>query len=154
LDSQVGQIDTLKRSLKQIESKISEAKTKKDMLKARSQAAKAQEQIQGAVGKVGSNSAMAAFERMEEKVLNQEAHSQALAELAVNDLETKFVALSAGADVEDELEMMKRQLSGSSPAQAALPGADPASAAPSNAVPADAALDPEIEELRKKIDNL
>ncbi len=44
----VGQIETLKRSLIQLESKISEAKTKKDMLKARSQAAKAQEQLQSA----------------------------------------------------------------------------------------------------------
>jgi phage shock protein A len=149
LDGQVGQIDSLKRSLMQLESKISEAKTKKDMLKARSQAAKAQEQIQGAVGKVGNNSAMAAFERMEEKVLNQEARSQAVAELAGNDLESKFAALSAGAGVDDELEMMKRQLSGSSPAQAALPGA-----ATSSPAPADAVLDPEIEALRKKIDNL
>jgi phage shock protein A len=154
LDGQVGQIDSLKRSLMQLESKISEAKTKKDMLKARSQAAKAQEQIQGAVGKVGNNGAMAAFERMEEKVLNQEARSQAVAELAGNDLESKFAALSAGAGVDDELEMMKRQLSGSSPAQAALPGAAPAAAAPSSPATADAALDPEIEALRKKIDNL
>jgi phage shock protein A len=64
LDGQSGQIENLKRNLIQIESKISEAKTKKDMLKARSQAAKAQEQLQSAVGRVGNNSSMAAFERM------------------------------------------------------------------------------------------
>ena len=69
LDSQVGQIDTLKRSLIGLESKISEAKTKKDMLKARSAAAKAQENLQSTVGRLGTSSAAAAFERMEEKLL-------------------------------------------------------------------------------------
>ncbi len=64
LQAQAGQVDTLKKSLVALEGKIAEAKTKKDMLKARSQAAKAQEQLQSAVGSLGTNSAMAAFERM------------------------------------------------------------------------------------------
>lgn len=151
LDGQSGQIETLKRNLIQIESKISEAKTKKDMLKARSQAAKANEQLQSAVGRVGNNSSMAAFERMEEKVLMSEARSQAAAEIAGADLESKFIALEAGG-VDDELAMMKQQLlGGTSPKQSALPGAT-TSAAPST--PASPPVDAEIEELRKKIDNL
>ena len=91
---------------------------------------------------------MAAFERMEEKVLQQEARSQAVAELAGTNLEDKFAQLSAGADVDDEFEAMKQQMLGSAPApQAALTGtATPAAAQPAN--------DKEIEELRKKIDNL
>jgi phage shock protein A len=149
LDSQVGQIELLKRSLIQLESKISEAKTKKDMLKARSQAAKAQEQLQGAVGKIGNSGAMAAFERMEEKVLQQEARSQAVAELAGSDLEGKFAALSAGGDVDDELAMMKAALN-PTPAQQALPSG----AASAEPVASSPATDSEIEELRKKIDNL
>ena len=51
-----------------LERKIAEARTKKDMLKARAQAAKAQQQIQNAVGDLGGKAAMAAFERMEDKV--------------------------------------------------------------------------------------
>ena len=51
-DQQSGQIDTLKRSLIGLESKISEAKTKKDMLKARINAAQAQEKLQGTVGRL------------------------------------------------------------------------------------------------------
>jgi phage shock protein A len=135
----------------QLESKISEAKTKKDMLKSRAQAAKAQEQLQGAVGRIGTNSSMAAFERMEEKVLQQEARSQAVAELAGSDLESKFAQLSAGAGVDDELEMMKQQmLGGAKPTQSALPGTAAAPAAATPAQPVDA----EIEELRKQIDKL
>jgi phage shock protein A len=160
LDGQAGQIETLKRSLIQLESKISEAKTKKDMLKARSQAAKAQEQLQGAVGRIGNNSAMAAFERMEEKVLQAEARSQAAAELAGSDLESKFAALQSGSDVDDELLALKAQMQGT------LPGSQPTAALPQGTVTpttstnTEAAqtpatpVDKELEELRKQIDNL
>ena len=67
LQSQAGQVEQLKKSLITLESRIAEAKTKKDMLKARAQAAQAQEQLQSAVGSLGTNSSMAAFERMEER---------------------------------------------------------------------------------------
>jgi len=49
---------------------------------------------------------MAAFERMEEKVLMQEARAQSAAEL-VADLESQFAALESGSDVDDELAALK-----------------------------------------------
>ena len=73
LDTQSTQVETLKRNLIPLESKISEAKTKKEMLKARITTAKAQEQLQGMVRGMNTSSAMSAFERMEEKVLMQES---------------------------------------------------------------------------------
>jgi phage shock protein A len=157
LDGQAGMVDTMKKSLMQLEGKISEAKTKKDMLKSRAQAAKAQEQLQGAVGRIGTNSAMAAFERMEEKVLVQEARSQAAAELTGADLESKFAALSAGSDVDDELEAMKQQMLGGSKSTAALPEgtASPKAATPVDTVKAPMSVeDAELEALRKQIDGL
>jgi phage shock protein A len=155
LDGQSGTVDTMKKALQQLESKISEAKTKKDMLKARSQAAKAQEQLQNAVGQLGNNSAMAAFERMEEKVLIAEAKSQAAAELTGSSLNEKFAALEAGSDVDDELAQMKAMMSGSKE-PAALPQGSATSA--SNPAKADevpmSPQDKELEALRKQIDNL
>src|SRR6476646_6459266 len=109
LDQQSGQVDTLKRSLIGLESKISEAKTKKDMLKARASAAKANEQLQNVIGNMSTSSAMGAFERMEEKVLQMEARSQAVAELAGANLESQFAQLESG-DVDDELALMKAQM--------------------------------------------
>ena len=106
LSAQEGQVEMLKRSLLALEGKIAEARTKKDMLKARAQAAKAQEQLQSAVGNIGSNSAMAAFERMEDKVQSLEASSQASAELAGSDLESKFAALEGGDEIDDELSLL------------------------------------------------
>ncbi len=159
LDQQVTQVDTLKRSLIALEGKISEAKTKKDMLRARASAAKAQEQLQTTVGNLGTGSAMAAFERMEEKVLQLEARSQAAAELAGADLESQFAALESG-DVDLELEAMKQQMLAPSTSQnqAQLPGTVPAATSPqakTAASPQDQqAVDAELEDLKKQLDQL
>ena len=153
LQSQAGQVEQLKQSLVKLESKIAEAKTKKDMLKARAQAAQAQEQLQSAVGSLGTNSSMAAFEQMEEKVQALEARSQAAAELAGADLESQFAALEGAPEVEDELAALKGKLAG-----APVAGALPAGAAAVEPVKVEAvkveAVDPELEELKRSIDKL
>jgi len=153
LSGQAGQVETLKKSLTALEGKIAEAKTKKDMLKARAQAAKAQEQLQSAVGNLGTNSAMAAFERMQEKVESMEASSQAAAELAGADLESQFAALESGSDVDGELEALRHRIEGGA-AATALPGTD-GSEPPPRLEPAKAAeVDAELEELKRLIDKL
>jgi len=151
LTGQAGQVETLKKSLLALEAKIAEAKTKKDMLKARSQAAQAQEQLQNAVGNLGTNSSMAAFEQMEEKVLQQEARSQAAAELAGADLESQFAALSGGDDVDDELASLKNRLEGGT-----TPIQLPASNGPEPVLePVKVSeVNADLEELRRSIDKL
>ena len=141
LQGQAGQVEALKKSLVQLEAKIAEAKTKKDMLKARAQAAQAQEQHQSAVGSLGTTSAMAAFVRMEEKVQTLEARSQAAAELAGADLESQFAALEGAPAVDDELAAMKRRLSGAP----AAPQLEPVKVTQ---------VDAELEELKRSIDKL
>jgi phage shock protein A len=150
VNSQAGQVDTLKRSLTALEGKIAEARTKKEMLKARAQAAQAQEQLQSAVSNLGTNSSMAAFDQMEEKVLNLEARSQAAAELAGADLESQFAALQ-GTDVDDELAALKQRLEGG-----ATPIQLPAANGPVPQLqPVQAAeVDAELEELKRSIDKL
>ncbi|MEN9540402.1 MAG: hypothetical protein RLZZ459_493 [Cyanobacteriota bacterium] len=148
LQSQAGQVDQLKTSLMQLESKIAEARTKKEMLKARAQAAQAQEQLQSAVGSLGTNNSMAAFEQMEEKVQALEARSQAAAELAGADLESQFAALEGAPEVEDELAALKGRLAGTPVA-----GSLPAGSAPVQPVQVQA-VDAELEELRRSIDKL
>jgi phage shock protein A len=156
LDQQNTSVESLKRNLIALEGKISEARTKKDMLKARASAAKANEQLQSTVASMNTGSAMAAFERMEDKVLQMEARSQAAAELAGADLESQFARLESG-DVDLELEAMKAQLlGGSSPAQAQLPGTQTSTDAKSTASTgkADPAVDAELEALKSKLDQL
>ena len=152
LDQQTTTVENLKRNLIQLESKISEAKTKKEMLKARITAAKAQEQLQGMVRGMNTSSAMAAFERMEEKVMIQEARAQSVGELAGTDLESQFAALESGSDVDDELAALKAQM-------ILPPGGSPN---PSHALPpqqtaapkSPEVVDAELDSLRKQLDQM
>jgi phage shock protein A len=148
LDQQSTNVTTLKRNLIALESKISEAKTKKDMLRARANAAKAQKQLQQTISGIDTSSAMGAFERMEDKVMQLEAESQSAQELGGMGLESQFAALEAGTGVDDELAAMKAQISGASPAQQSLPAADAKASAPR-----DSAIDAELEELRSQLND-
>jgi phage shock protein A len=153
LDQQFAQTEQMKKNLIALESKIGEAKTKKDMLKARAKAAQANKQLQSAVSNIGTSSAMGAFDRMEEKVLSLEAESQSAYELAGTGLESQFAQLEAGSDVDDELAMMKAQLTGGSVNQQALPSGDVSSTQPVVDKPVSE-VDAELEQLRKQLDNM
>jgi phage shock protein A len=146
LDSQSQQVSSLRKNLAALEGKISEAKTKKDMLKARLSAAKANQQLQNTISNISTSSATSAFERMEDKVLQMEAVSQSAGELAGMGEEVKWASLEAGTDIEDELATMKAQLSGRPQATTALPPSDKASASSSSSV-----VDAELEELRRQL---
>jgi phage shock protein A len=137
LTQQVGVVDQLKQNMKKLESKISEAKTKKDLYIARARSAKATQQINEMMGNVGTGSAMQAFDRMEEKVLQLEAQSEAITELSMDDLEQRFEKLGQADDIDAELEAMKSQALSGSSATAQLPASQTA--------------DPELEKLRQQI---
>jgi len=145
LDQQSAQVEALKRNLVALESKISEAKTKKEMLKARMQSAKAQENLNNMMGKINTSAAAATFERMEERVLMAEAKASSTAELLSDNLEAQFAQLEAGSGVDDELLAMKaRMLASSSPA-GSLPPSDTSRTVQSTRV------DSELEELRRQM---
>jgi phage shock protein A len=141
LEQQTGQVDTLKRNLVALEGKIQEAKTKKSMLQARSQAAKASEALQNTLGNIGTSSATAAFERMENKVIEAEARSQAAAELGGVGIERQFAELEGSDDVEKELAQLKAAL-----VQPSLPASETKVPEVSNTE-----IDHELEQLKKEI---
>ncbi len=151
VQSQSVQVEKLKKSLLVLESKIAEARTKKDMLKARAQAAKAQQQIQSAVGGIGTNSAMDAFERMEDKVEALEASGMASAELAGSELESQFAALEGGNEMDDELEALRRELKSGVEA-VALPEAEKQSSPFEIKEVKVEEVDDELEKLRRSLD--
>jgi len=150
LNQEPASVKALKQNLAYLEAKISEAKTMRASLKVRIAAARANGQLQSTVSRVSTSSAMDTFERMEEKILKMEAHSQAAAELAGSDLESQFATLEAGGDVDLELAKMKHQLvRGTQPFQAK--SSDPE---PSKSFLDGAEVDVELEELRRMIDEL
>ena len=111
---QVGQqkqvMERLKQNMRQLEQKISEAKLKKNMYIARARSAKASEKLNEILGTVNTGNALSAFDRMEEKVMQLEAKSEAIAELGTDSLEKQFASLEKGNDIEAELEAMKAEM--------------------------------------------
>ena len=98
-----------------LESKIVEVKAKKDLYIARVRSAQASQKLVEMLQKNRAGGFVAAFEQMEDKVMELEAQSLALSELEANELENQFAALENGGDIEGELEALKAQLSDSSP---------------------------------------
>lgn len=93
IKQQRGIIERLKADMRNLEQKLSEAKTKKDLYIARARSAEASSKIQEMLGGYTSTSSLDAFERMENKVLELEAHSELTQELQTDDLEKRFAAL-------------------------------------------------------------
>lgn len=111
VEQQSEVVERLKQNMRQLENKITEAKAKKNMYIARARSAQASEKLQDMLGNMKTGSALSAFERMEEKVMQLEAQSQAIAELGTDDLEKKFASLEGGGDdIDAELEAMKAQM--------------------------------------------
>ncbi|GAB4133753.1 MAG: PspA/IM30 family protein [Cyanobacteria bacterium J069] len=128
IEQQAGIVTQMKQNMMALESKLSEAKTKKDMYIARARSAKASEKLNEMMGKYNPTGAMATFERMEQKVLDLEARSEAIAELNADKLEERFAQIEGGSDIDSELAAMKAELLGSSSGQ--LPSGQPAASLP------------------------
>ncbi|ARV61648.1 phage shock protein A [Nostocales cyanobacterium HT-58-2] len=111
IEQQSGIVTRLKKDMRTLEQKISEARTKKDMYIARARSAEASYKLREMLGGTASVDNIKAFERMEEKVLQLEAQTEAISTTSTDDLQKKFAALEQGNDVDAELAAMKSQLS-------------------------------------------
>ncbi|XP_078181559.1 plastid transcriptionally active 4 [Carex rostrata] len=143
LDQQKSVVDNLVSNTKLLESKIAEAKQKKDTLKARAQSAKTATKVSEMLGNVNTSSALSAFEKMEEKVMTMESQAEALNQLTTDDLEGKFAMLETSS-VDDDLASLKKELSGPSLKGELPPGRTTVSSF------RDADIENELNELRRK----
>lgn len=138
IQQQSGVVGKLKENMRTLESKLAEAKTKKDMYIARARSAKASQQLNEMLNRTGNNNAATAFERMEERVLHLEAQAEASAELNQADpIEKQFRSLEGSSNIDAEIAALKAQLSSPAPAQ----------------LPAHPSVDEELEQLRSELDN-
>ncbi|KAF8402309.1 hypothetical protein HHK36_013263 [Tetracentron sinense] len=148
LDQQKSVVENLVSNTRLLESKIQEAKSKKDTLKARAQSAKTASKVSEMLGNVNTSSALSAFEKMEEKVLAMESQAEALGQLTSDDLEGKF-ALLESSSVDDDLASLKKELSGSSKKGELPPGRTVSSS--NAAFPfRDTEIEKELNELRRR----
>ena len=110
LAQQESIVNKLKQDMRTLESKISEAKTKADLYIARARSAQASQKINEMLGNLDTGSSLVAFERMEEKVMQLEAQSEAISELGSDELEKKFAAIESSNDIDADLAALKANM--------------------------------------------
>ncbi|MCY3546347.1 MAG: PspA/IM30 family protein [Gemmatimonadetes bacterium] len=115
--AQAQETEKLKGSLRQLNDKIEEAKRKRNLLIAKQKRAQAQKRIHETMSGLSDTSAFEAFNRMAEKIEEEERRSLAQAEvteaLAGDTLETEFLRLESGsgdADVDNKLAALKAEM--------------------------------------------
>ena len=115
--AQAGETEKLKGSLRQLNDKIEEAKRKRNLLVAKQRRAQAQRRIHETMSGLSNTSAFDAFNRMAEKIDEQEreslAHQEVNEALGPGTLEEDFKALESGTeggDVEDRLLALKQEM--------------------------------------------
>lgn len=116
-ESQAAETEKLKGSLRQLNDKIEEAKRKRNLLIAKQKRAQAQRRIHETMSGLSDTSAFEAFNRMADKIEEEERRSLAEAEvteaLAGDTVEREFLRLEAGqgsADVEAQLIALKAEM--------------------------------------------
>ncbi len=116
-ESQAGETEKLKASLRQLNDKIEEAKRKRNLLIAKQKRAQAQRRIHETMSGLSDTSAFEAFNRMADKIEDEERRSLAQVEvteaIAGDTLESEFLRLESGpggAGVEDQLLALKAEM--------------------------------------------
>ncbi|WP_353929926.1 PspA/IM30 family protein [Okeanomitos corallinicola TIOX110] len=111
IEQQKQIVDKLKQDMRNLELKISEVKTKKDMYIARARSAQASYKLQEMLSDVSNTSTLGALARMEDKVTQIESQAEVIGQLSGGDnLETRFADLNSISNVDAELAAMKTQM--------------------------------------------
>lgn len=165
-EAQLDSVSKLKEALRGLDSKIAEAKRKRNLLVSRQKRAEAQRTINETLAGINNTSAFTTFERMADRVTQLEAEAEASSEMGMaledTSLESQFKALEAGSGVDDELAALKSKMAlkaaaaeqkqlGSDPAAAAPPPTPPAAEEVSEEDLAAAQIDNQLEELKRKL---
>ncbi len=108
-ESQQEQVKVLKASLEEIETRIADAKRKKENIVAQDKINKANERVSKVLSTASKTSIYDNLNRMEEKVNASKRKIDSLRELEKNDLESRFERYDK-TSVDDELEALKSQI--------------------------------------------
>ncbi len=107
---QAEQVTALQHGLRQLETRIAETQAKKELIIAKQNRAKTQRTIQQTMTSVGNITAMDKLGQLEDRVDDELAQAEAMAQLEGESLENRFRELEASSDVDAELEELKRSL--------------------------------------------
>ena len=109
-EAQQQSVSVLKDGLATLEQKIEEAKQKRALLIARQRRAEAERTIHQTVSGISDSSALNAFDRIQDKVLDAEAEAEALSEMRQPSLADEFDELNKKDEIDDELAKLKARL--------------------------------------------
>ncbi len=105
---------TLEQSVRELETKIRQARSRQTLLVARMSRAESATRVRGALDRSPSENAFAEFSRFEERVERAEARSEALERLsdepANDDVENGFVEEERKEQLEEELNTLKQRV--------------------------------------------
>ncbi|KAL0046759.1 hypothetical protein WJX82_009334 [Trebouxia sp. C0006] len=118
LDQHTRASGQLMTNIRMMENKVAEAMSKKETLKARALTAESTKQLNESITsmvtglKSSTSGSLAAFERLEQKVVAMEAEADAVGQLGGSDaLEGKFALLEGGfTGIEDDFQQMKKSM--------------------------------------------
>lgn len=143
-------VDQLKKALRALNSKIEEAKRKKNLLIAQKKRAEAQKAIHEAMGGLRDQSAFETFDRMAQRIETMEHEAEASAELAEeysgDVLKSKFDDLEQTAGADEDLLALKREM-GLAAAAPVPPSAVRVAPQPTETAPAPGLAQSEQDEL-------
>jgi phage shock protein A len=106
--------EKLKAQLKALEAKLEEARRKRSSLVARQHAAEARQQMDKTLSNFETGiKAQSKFQRMEDRVTEMEARTEAIEELRDDrtQLERDFLDMEVHAEIDDELQKLKQKIS-------------------------------------------
>ena len=109
-DAQDQQVEALQQALVQLETRIAETKSKKELIVAKKNRAQTQEAIQRAARGIGNANAMDKLDQLEERVDDRLGKAEAMAKLEGDTLENKFRDLERDSEVDSELAELKKKL--------------------------------------------
>ena len=111
-DTITTQTDAIRDQVEALKAKLDEAKSRQAMLLARSQMAKTQKNLAQSMGGLNASSSLDKFNRMEEKIAQQEAEAAAFSDIAGTsnkDADT-FEKLESDAKVDAELQRLLAEM--------------------------------------------
>jgi phage shock protein A len=110
-EAQDQQVEQLQDALVQLESRIAEARSKRDLIIAKKNRAETQETIQRTVRGLVSTNAMDKLGQLEERVDDRLAQADAMAKLEQGTLEARFADLEGQQELDHEFEALRRKMS-------------------------------------------
>ena len=109
-ETQDQQVEELQDALIKLESRIAEARAKRELIIAKKNRAETQEAIQRTVRGLGNINAMDKLSQLEERVDDRLAQADAMAKLDRGTLESRFEDLERDQELDAELEALRRSM--------------------------------------------